>query len=286
MKYNIIASILVFLFLNACNPDFNTNQKDIKHQSSKKGLRSNRKRLKSKKGLTPTTEAKPNQEVDQNQEAKSNQEIGQNQKEDPNKKIKNTLLEDLKNLIEKANEDRKKYVKKIEEEPSDQYKIAAFKELFWQGSSETAAANTERSKNYRKLTYCALNDIDISKLKKLSEIIMLSNQTQGLFNTLRGFGSILDEVIVSLYPKKDTLDKLEISDLENLKNSFEKLLSIKASISEMLNQLLLYYQNNENIIKKDNTKLEFHANTLFKQLLEKREEAEKLKNDISSIHNL
>ncbi|MGF7101841.1 protein involved in sex pheromone biosynthesis [Borreliella kurtenbachii] len=36
MKYNIIASMAVFLFLTACNPDFNTNQKDVKHQSSKK----------------------------------------------------------------------------------------------------------------------------------------------------------------------------------------------------------------------------------------------------------
>ncbi|WKC81189.1 virulence associated lipoprotein (plasmid) [Borreliella tanukii] len=274
MKYNIIASILVFLLLNACNPDFNTNQKDIKHQSSKKELRSNRKRLKSKKGLTPKTEVTPNQAVTLTQE------------KDPNHSAKNTLLDDLRNLIETANKDRKKYVKKIEEEPSDQYGIEAFKELFWQGSSETVATNTERSKNYRKSTYCTLNDIDISELKKLSEIIMLSNQTQGLFNILRGFGGILDEVIVRLYPKKDALGKLEISDLENLKNSFEKLLSIKASISEMLNQLLLDYQNDKNSIKKDSTELEFHIYTIFKQMLEKCEEAEKLKNDIFSIHNL
>ncbi|ACN53375.1 conserved hypothetical protein (plasmid) [Borreliella spielmanii A14S] len=36
MKYNIIVSMLVFLFLTACNSDFNTNQKDIKYHSSKK----------------------------------------------------------------------------------------------------------------------------------------------------------------------------------------------------------------------------------------------------------
>ncbi|WP_420807322.1 hypothetical protein [Borreliella mayonii] len=42
MKYNIIASLFVFLFL-ACNPDFNTNQKNMKCQSSKKGLKSNKK---------------------------------------------------------------------------------------------------------------------------------------------------------------------------------------------------------------------------------------------------
>ncbi|WKC81190.1 virulence associated lipoprotein (plasmid) [Borreliella tanukii] len=311
MKYNILASILVFLFLNACNPDFNTNQKDIKHQSSKKGLRSNRKRPKSKKGLTPKTEAKPNQEVDKNQEAKpnqevdknqeakpnqevdknqeakSNQEIGQNQEEDPNKKIKNTLLDDLKNLIEKANEDRKKYEKKSAEETEDQYGIAAFKELGWPSpGGEKVADNTERSNRYRKRTYATLNDIDISELKTLTEIIMLSGQTQGLFNTLSAFGGTLDDVIVHLYTKKDALDKLEILNLENLKNSFEEFLSIKTIVSKILNQLLLDYQNNENSIKKDQAKLESHVATLYNQILEKSEGVEKLKNDIFSIHNL
>lgn len=69
MKYHIIVSIFIFLFLNACNPDSNTNQ-----NNSKKGL------LKIEKI--------------------------------PNKQIKNKLLDDLKNLIETANEDRKN-MKKI-----------------------------------------------------------------------------------------------------------------------------------------------------------------------------
>ncbi len=90
MKYNIIVSMFVFLFLTACNPDFNTNQKDVKHQSSRKRVKSNQKRLKSnQKGLKPKTE------VDQNQEA------------DQNKITKNTLLDNLRNLIEKVNKDRK-----------------------------------------------------------------------------------------------------------------------------------------------------------------------------------
>ncbi|OEN14740.1 hypothetical protein BHF43_26465 [Escherichia coli] len=54
-----------------------------------------------------------------------------------------------------------------------------------------------------------------------------------------------------LYPKKDILDKLEISDLQKLKNLLEKLLSTKADISKTLKQLLLDYQNNENYIKTD-----------------------------------
>ncbi|WP_080563936.1 hypothetical protein [Borreliella garinii] len=56
MKYNIIVSMLVFLFLTACNPDFNTNQKDVKHQSSKKRLKSNQKGLKSKTEVTQNQE--------------------------------------------------------------------------------------------------------------------------------------------------------------------------------------------------------------------------------------
>lgn len=79
--------MFVFLFL-ACNPDFNTNQKDVKYQSSKKRLKSN------KKGFKPKTEVTQNQELD------------------PNERIKNTLIDDLRNLIEKANADRKKYEKK------------------------------------------------------------------------------------------------------------------------------------------------------------------------------
>ncbi|WP_158512878.1 hypothetical protein [Borreliella mayonii] len=37
MKYKIIAGLFVFLLLNACNPDFNTNQKDMKYNLVKKG---------------------------------------------------------------------------------------------------------------------------------------------------------------------------------------------------------------------------------------------------------
>ncbi|WP_327785872.1 CRASP family complement regulator-acquiring lipoprotein [Borreliella garinii] len=43
-------------------------------------------------------------------------------------------------------------------------------------------------------------------------------------------GSAIDDVLVSLYSKKDTLNKLEILGLENLKNSFEKLLSIRTVV--------------------------------------------------------
>ncbi len=99
---------------------------------------------------------------------------------------------------------------------------------------------------------------------------MLSRQTQGLFNTLRGFGGTLSlaRMWASTYIlKKDTLDKLEISNLEKLKNSFKELLSTKATISETLNKLLLDYQNDENSIKTDSTKLESHVTTHYNQIL-------------------
>lgn len=68
-------------------------------------------------------------------------------------------------------------------------------------------------------------------------------------------------MILFLYPKKDALDKLEISNLEKLKNSFEKLLSRKSIVLDMLNQLLLDYQDDKNsIIKTDTTKLESSCN--------------------------
>ncbi|WP_418906223.1 hypothetical protein QIA27_04840 (plasmid) [Borreliella tanukii] len=41
MKYNIIVRMFVFLFLTACNPDFKTNQKDVKYGSNKKELNLN-----------------------------------------------------------------------------------------------------------------------------------------------------------------------------------------------------------------------------------------------------
>ncbi|WP_029362140.1 virulence associated lipoprotein [Borreliella garinii] len=270
MKYNIIVSMFVFLFLTACNPDFKTNQKDVKHQSSRKRVKSNQKRLKSnQKGLKPKTE------VDQNQEA------------DQNKITKNTLLDNLRNLIEKVNKDRKKYVKRLEEEPLNQYGILAFKELFWEGTQDKAADNIEKAKIYRQRTYSVLNDFDTNEFKKFSKITMLSKQQQSLFNSFNSFGATIEDTFVFLLNpnKKDNLEKLEISDLENLKNSIEKFLSIKTMISTILTQFLLDYESNKNFIKTDTSKLDFYLATISNQIEEQNAEAIKLKNDIFSIEN-
>ncbi|ACN93346.1 borrelia burgdorferi virulent strain associated lipoprotein (plasmid) [Borreliella finlandensis] len=93
-------------------------------------------------------------------------------------------------------------------------------------------------------------------------------------------------MILFLYPKKDALDKLEISNLEKLKNSFEKLLFMKSIVSDMLNQLLLDYQDDKNFIKTDTTKLESHTTTLQNQILEKNKEETELGEDILSIKDL
>ncbi|WP_031506433.1 virulence associated lipoprotein [Borreliella garinii] len=277
MKYNIIVSMFVFLFLTACNPDFNTNQKDLKHQSSRKRVKSNQKRLKSnqkrlksnQKGLKPKTEVDQNQEVDQN------------------KITKNTLLDNLRNLIEKVNKDRKKYVKRLEEEPLNQYGILAFKELFWEGTQDKAADNIEKAKIYRQRTYSVLNDFDTNEFKKFSKITMLSKQQQSLFNSFNSFGATIEDTFVFLLNrnKKDNLEKLEISDLENLKNSIEKFLSIKTMISTILTQFLLDYESNKNFIKTDTSKLDFYLATISNQIEEQNAEAIKLKNDIFSIEN-
>ncbi|WP_418457393.1 virulence associated lipoprotein [Borreliella andersonii] len=202
-----------------------------------------------------------------------------------NKQIKNTLLDDLKNLIETANADRKKYEKKLEEEPSNQYGISIFKEIYWVASYETVADNTERSKNYRKFTYATLNPINTNKLSNLSKILIQSKQKTLLFDTFCSFGSTFDTVINHLYPKKDTLDTLSVSDLKRLKNSFEKLLSIKTDISKILEQLLLDYKDYINSAKTNIAKLESHLTELYKQITKKSFQATELKNNILSISN-
>ncbi|WP_236841570.1 virulence associated lipoprotein, partial [Borreliella garinii] len=106
-----------------------------------------------------------------------------------------------------------------------------------------------------------------------------------LFNTLSAFGGNIDDVIVYLYPKKDNLDKLEISDLEKLKDLFKKLLSTKEIVSKISKQLLLDYKDDTNSIKTDTTKLELHGKEIVKQIVEQKQEAEKLRNDILLINN-
>ncbi|WP_418905155.1 hypothetical protein QIA19_04940 (plasmid) [Borreliella finlandensis] len=119
MKHYIIVHIFVFLFLNACYP-----------------VASNKIELK------PKTETSLNQEEAPNQEASYKEE-------DINKKTKNTLLNDLTNLIEKANTHKEKYMKM--EEPSNQYEMLVFKLMRWGPEPrENVSSNTERSIKFRK----------------------------------------------------------------------------------------------------------------------------------------
>ncbi|ACN92258.1 virulence associated lipoprotein [Borreliella burgdorferi] len=250
MKYYIC--VCFFLLLNACNSDFSTNQEDIKYPSDK-------------------------------EKSKSNMEAS-SKEEDPNKKIKNTLLNDLINLIEIANEHKEKYEKRMQEEPSDQYGILAFQELDL--SVGKISEDTPQSKKFRKNTYSTLSAIDVNKLKDLSEIIRNSGQIQGLFNIFNRFGGIFDDSLNHVYSKKDILGGLEILDLDKLKNSFEKLLSIKETFSKMLNQLLLDYKNDKDHIRTETNKLKSHTTALFEQLDKKEDEAYEPKNQIFSISNL
>ncbi|WP_373589146.1 CRASP family complement regulator-acquiring lipoprotein, partial [Borreliella afzelii] len=63
----------------------------------------------------------------------------------------------------------------------------------------------------------------------------------------------------------------------------EKLLSTKADVSKMLNQLLLDYQNDTNSIQTDTAKLEPRVTTFSNQMLEKQKEAENIRNEIFTI---
>ncbi len=266
VKYYIY--VCVFLLLNACNSDFNTNQKDIKYPFDKEKSKSN-------------TEASSKQEGLNREKLKPSMESDPKQEEDPNKKIKNTLLNDLINLIETANEHKEKYIKRMEEEPADQYGMG-FDTRTWGKGQEDASANTERSIRFRRHTYTVLSTIDTKDLKELGNIIKLSG-SGNLFNLFSDLGIVFDIVTVHLYSKKDILDKLDISVLEKLKEVFEKILSTMKNISEILNQLLLDYQDDKNLIRTDAAKLKSYANTLVNQIQEKTEEAEGLQKVIKSI---
>ncbi|WKC89474.2 CRASP family complement regulator-acquiring lipoprotein (plasmid) [Borreliella finlandensis] len=160
----------------------------------------------------------------------------------------------------------------MKEGPKEQYEAEAFKALSWASSrGEKVAADTERAKRYRKNTYSILNTINDNQLKKFSGIVMLSGQMQGMFNTLKAIEHTLANLIVHLY-SKDNLEKLEISNLKKLKNLFEKLISTTktTTVSKMMHQLLLDYQNDENNIRTDENKLKSHTDTLYNQIVEKR----------------
>lgn len=107
------------------------------------------------------------------------------------------------------------------------------KELFWlDGTSEQLSSNTERSKTYRKRAYSILNAIDDDALKNFSEIVMASGQTQGIFNNLNSLGGAFEKIVNFLHPKKDNLEKSEISALKRLKDSLENFLETKKSLQK------------------------------------------------------
>ncbi|MCD2349913.1 virulence associated lipoprotein, partial [Borreliella americana] len=248
MKYNIFVSIFVFLLLSACNPDFSTKQKDTKHQSNIKGS-------KSKTEVVPKQDVGPRQKVGPSK-----------QEEDINREIKNKLIDDLRNLIEVANMDKEKDIKKLDEEPQDQYGISIFKIIGWLSSpGERISDNTERSKTYRRRVYGFLNAIDTNEFKKFSEIIRLSALTESILNSSNTLGGFYDRAISRLYSKKVALDKLDISDLKKLKNSLEKLFPTKLTVANMFKQLLSDYQNDKNLIKTDATKLSSHVEEIHNQ---------------------
>ncbi|WP_418906506.1 virulence associated lipoprotein (plasmid) [Borreliella turdi] len=292
MKYNTIIGIFVFLFLlNSCNPDFN-NVKQKKEFDEKtalkkedltdKGTAPKEQKARDKEATLKEEEERDKEAALKEQEARD-KEAALKEEEERDKRIKNELIGDLRNLIEISNTDREKYVKKIEEEPENQYGIEIFKRLNWgKPSKDTVESNNEKSIEYRKFVYIALNDIDTNDLGEFSKILLLSGQLE-ILNYLTGFGRALDPSIVHLYSKKETLDKLDISDLEKLKNSFKELWSIKTDFSKTFNQLLLDYRNDNNLIKTDNGKLRSYVIALFDQIKEKIIEAEELVGKIISI---
>ncbi len=167
------------------------------------------------------------------------------------------------------------------EEPSAQYGIP-FNDFNWGPNTEKISSNTDRSIKYRRHIYTILSSIDTKEFKEFTNILKLTIILD-MYNLFNDLGRSLDIATNYLYSKKETLDKLDTSDLEKLKNSFEKILSIIQNVSEMSKQLLLDYKNATNLIKTDINKLESYVNTLHNQFKEQTTEVETLQQVILSI---
>ncbi|WP_231929939.1 MULTISPECIES: virulence associated lipoprotein [Borreliella] len=168
----------------------------------------------------------------------------------------------------------------MEKEPDDQYGMD-FKAMKWSsGAPGILSDNSEKARKYRRNVYTILSTIDTKDLKEFSNMLQLVGRIPNIFNHLYAFGDIFDTVSDHLYPKKDTLDELDISDLEKLKQSLEKVLSIIKIASEESKQLLLDYQSDKNSIKTNVTKLKSHIDTLSNQMGEKVTEVENLQENI------
>ncbi|WP_420025504.1 virulence associated lipoprotein (plasmid) [Borreliella yangtzensis] len=272
MKYLVIINVFFLLFV-VCSPeDFGINKKNIKRPSNKKAVKPKTKtEMDSKKeGNLPIREA-----------FEPSTEVSPEQKEDPNKEIKNKLLNDLNNLIEVANAHKEKYIKIMEKEPDDRYGVA-FRAMQLASGKELISGNSEQSRNYRRNFYTILN-IDTKDLKEFSSILEPVNRVPDSVIPLAYLGANFDKVIDHLYPKKDTLDKLDISDLEKLKQSLEKVLSIIKIASEKSKQLLLDYRSDKNSIKIDSTKRTSYIDTLSNQIKEKVTEVGNLLDVILAI---
>ncbi|WP_267128500.1 CRASP family complement regulator-acquiring lipoprotein (plasmid) [Borrelia sp. CA_690] len=106
-----------------------------------------------------------------------------------------------------------------------------------------------------------------------------------MFNSFSAIGSAIDIISDHLHSKKDRPNKLDIADLETLKNSFDKILSIIESVSGMSKQLVLDYENNKDLIKRDINKLKFHVNKLENEFRQRAIESRNLQKLIVSTYN-
>ncbi|WP_418909386.1 virulence associated lipoprotein (plasmid) [Borreliella sinica] len=162
----------------------------------------------------------------------------------------------------------------MEKEPSDQYGILIFGAMGWSDpGGEFLSSNTNRSIRYRGRVYTISSLIDDNELKEFSNIITIGDISGLMLATFNDLGGAIDNSIDFLCSKKDALDKLDISDIEKLKKSFDTILSIVKFVSETSKQILLDYQNDKNLIKTDTSKLRSHLYKLYDQIKEKVVEA-------------
>ncbi|WP_235633202.1 virulence associated lipoprotein [Borreliella mayonii] len=115
-------------------------------------------------------------------------------------------------------------------------------------------------------------------------MIIASNQVLAIFSNLEDLTIIIEDATHSLYSQKDNLEKPEIPNLKKIKNLFEQLLYTKQIISRMPYQLLLNYQNDENLKTDINkNKLRSYTQTVCRRMQIKIREAQHIEIEMSPI---
>ncbi|MBB6208460.1 virulence associated lipoprotein [Borreliella lanei] len=186
-------------------------------------------------------------------------------------KTKNEYINEIKNLIATTKESIDKR-KLLQAKPVDQNLV----------NDKNNKKVFEIDKRAFDFINSFLTDDEFNKFSTIFHKTKLKSPGKVL-NSIAILELNIEQVINHLDLKKETLDKANTSDLENIKNSLEKLFSIRNFFSTIIKRILLDHQNNENSIKLDDSKSETYFNTIYNQFNEKNKKVRNLKKTILSM---